>query len=293
VSAIGFVGLGLMGTPMASRLSVAGHRVAVTSRRHDPANAALAAGAEWVDRPAELAGCDAVITMLPAAVDVDQVLFGAGGLFDGDPVHALVVDMSTIGPAAASRLAAETVARGGRFADAPVSGGPPAAAAGTLAIMVGAGHSDYAQLEPVLSELGRPQRVGSVGSGQTAKLANQALIAGIMGGIADAFSLASSRGLSAADLHGAVSRGFGGSPLLDFVSSRLAEHDDAPGFKIAHMLKDLDLVAEAAAGSGADTRVAALVGKLFRELGDEALPLGTQRLASSRITTTLDNGEHR
>lgn len=290
---IGFVGLGIMGTPMAARLRVAGHRVLVTSRRRDPANAALAAGAEWVDRPSELARCELVITMLPAADDVDQVLFGAGGVFDAGSVHAHIVDMSTIGPGAASRLAAETVTRGGRFADAPVSGGPPAAAAGTLAIMVGAGPGDFAQLEPVLAELGRPQRVGAVGSGQTAKLANQALIAGIMGGIADAFSLAASRGLSVAELHSAVGRGFGGSPLLDFVTSRLTEHDDAPGFKISHMLKDLDLVAEAAAGSGADARVAALVAELFRELGADALPLGTQRLASSRISTTLDNGEHR
>lgn len=296
MSRVGLIGLGLMGTPMAVRLVEAGHDVAVTSRRHDPRNAAVVAGAQWHDSPSDLADREIVVTMLPEASDVDHVLFGAEGLFSGTSGPGIVVDMSTIGPDAAARIAAEVVARGARFADAPVSGGPAGAASGSLAIMVGAGPTDFERLAPLLSVLGTPRRLGPVSSGQTAKLANQALIAGIMGGIADAFSLATGRGLSISDLHEAVRVGFGGSPLLDFVAGRVAVGDDAPGFKIAHMTKDLDLVAEAADASASDARVAALVRRLFDELGPDARPLGTQRLPSSRIrqpSPDTDHGERR
>jgi 3-hydroxyisobutyrate dehydrogenase-like beta-hydroxyacid dehydrogenase len=164
----------------------------------------------------------------------------------------VVVDMSTIGPLATDAIRQLVAARGCSLVDAPVSGGPPGAAAGTLAIMAGGDPADFALVEPILGHLGTPRLLGPVGSGQKTKLVNQVLIGGIMGGLAEAFALASSQGLDLDATYRVASGGMAASSLLTWAWPRLIDGDLAPGFKISHLIKDLDLALGAARHEGLD-----------------------------------------
>jgi 3-hydroxyisobutyrate dehydrogenase-like beta-hydroxyacid dehydrogenase len=247
-----FIGLGLMGTPMATRLLEAGYDLTVHSRRRESGADLAERGARWADTAqAAAAQADVVITMLPDGAAVESVL--ADALTGPAPAGGqVVVDMSTIGPLATDTVHRLVTAQGRSLVDAPVSGGPPGATAGTLAIMAGGDSADFARVEPILAHLGRPHLLGPVGSGQKTKLVNQVLIGGIMGGLAEAFALASSQGLDLDATFQVASGGMAASNLLAWAWPRLIDGDLSPAFKISHMVKDLDLALGAAAHEGLD-----------------------------------------
>lgn len=252
---VAFVGLGLMGQPMAARVLAAGYPLTVHSRRRTSAAGLLASGATWAPSPRDAAAeADVVLTMLPDGPAVEEVLLGPDGALRAGREQQ-VVDLSTIGPASATHVG-DVLARGGcGFVDAPVSGGPPAAVAGTLSIMAGGDPAVYAAVEPVLRTMGLPVLLGPPGSGQRTKLVNQVLIAGIMGGLAEAFALADRGGLDLATTLEAARGGMAGSRLLDWAWPKMVEHDDAPGFKIGHLVKDLHLALDEAGTRGVELDV--------------------------------------
>lgn len=247
-----FIGLGLMGAPMATRLAEAGFALTVHSRRRESAAPLIDLGARWADTPQQaVVEAGVVITMLPDGAAVQSVLSEAlqGPTPQGGQI---IVDMSTIGPQATETVHQLVTARGRSLVDAPVSGGPPGAAAGTLAIMAGGSAADFAAVAPILGNLGTPRLLGPVGAGQKTKLVNQVLIAGIMGGLAEAFALASEQGLDLDATYEVASGGMAASNLLGFAWPRMIADDLAPGFKISHLIKDLNLALAAAEHEGLD-----------------------------------------
>ncbi|WP_053202651.1 NAD(P)-dependent oxidoreductase [Jiangella muralis] len=277
---VAVVGTGLMGLPVAVRLAEAGHDVTVHTRRKESAGPALAAGAAWADSAAAAGdGADVAITFLPDPPTVEAAVLGPDGLLAAATPPAVVADMSTGPPELARRLAAAAEARGVAALDAPVSGGPPGAAAGTLTIMAGGTSEAFALARPVLAELGTAVLVGGPGAGQSLKLVNQLLIGGIAGGIADAWALSGALGLDPAIVAEVVGRGFGASPLLAFMWPRLAGGDLAPGFKVDHMIKDLTLALAAGDEHGLDLAAGRSAQERYRWLSDAGDgDLGTQAL---------------
>lgn len=283
-----FIGLGLMGVPMATRLAEAGFALTVHSRRRESAAPLIDLDARWADTPQDaVAEANVVITMLPDGDAVRTVLSEA--LTGPAPTGGqIVVDMSTIGPQATETVNQLVTAHGRSLVDAPVSGGPPGAAAGTLAIMAGGSEADFAVVAPILGNLGTPRLLGPVGAGQKTKVVNQVLIAGIMGGLAEAFALATEQGLDLEATYDVASGGMAASNLLTFAWPRLIAGDLAPGFKIDHLIKDLNLALDAAEHEGLDLeatrtviagyhRAAAAVGG---DKGTQALLHGVTRTAS-------------
>lgn len=275
---VGFVGLGLMGGPMARRLLAAGHELRVTSRRRGSAADLEGSGAEWAATPRDCAvDRDLVVLMLPDVATVEYATLGPDGVLAGAP--AIVVDMSTTAPQLSERIAAHATAAGLSALDAPVSGGPPGAESGTLSIMVGGDPATFATAEPLLSELGTPRLLGPPGSGQRTKLVNQLLVAATASGVAEAWALASRLGLDPAAVHEVVSGGIAGGRLLEFMWPRLMNDDAAPGFKIDQMIKDLQLALVEADDGGLDLTTARGALRRYQELSaGGAGELGTQAL---------------
>lgn len=278
---IGFVGLGLMGRPMAARLLAAGHDVTVTSRRRTSAAELESAGAAWADDPAAgAAGHDLVILMLPDVATVERVALGPDGVVAAQPPPRVLIDMSTTAPELTERIATRCAELGIAALDAPVSGGPAGAEAGTLSIMVGGDAQAYASVEPVLTALGTPRLIGPVGAGQRTKLVNQLLIAGIASGIAEGWALSQRLGLDPEVVQSVVSGGLGASPLLSFMWPQLAARDFSPGFKIDQMIKDLNLALAEAERHGIDLQSGRGTVRRYQWLSEQGNgELGTQALA--------------
>ncbi|MBE9605459.1 NAD(P)-dependent oxidoreductase [Acetobacteraceae bacterium H6797] len=237
---IAFLGLGLMGAPMARNLLKAGFALTVWNRSAAKAEpfAALAATVEQ-DAAKAVQGADLVITMLENGPVVEQVLFGSG-VAEALKPGAILADMSSIKPAEAQDHAARLEARGVHHIDAPVSGGTTGAEAGSLAIMAGGEAAAFAKAEPVLRAMGRPVLVGPHGAGQLAKLANQIIVAGTIGAVAEAMMLAVAGGADPAKLREALRGGFAESRILELHALRMAERDfTTRGRSVTH-LKDLD-----------------------------------------------------
>ncbi|PZF84262.1 NAD(P)-dependent oxidoreductase [Jiangella anatolica] len=277
---IAVIGTGLMGLPVAGRLVDAGHHVTVHTRRQESAEPVLAAGAGWADSAAAAGdGAGLAILFLPDPQTVEAAVLGPDGLLSAAEPPAVVADMSTGPPELARRIAAAAADRGVAALDAPVSGGPPGAAAGTLTIMAGGTPEAFALARPVFAELGTAVLVGGPGAGQSLKLVNQLLIAGIAGGIADAWALSGALGLDPAVVAEVVGRGFGAGPLLGFMWPRLASDDLAPGFKVDHMIKDLTLALAAGDEHGLDLAAGRSAQERYRWLSDAGGgDLGTQAL---------------
>jgi 3-hydroxyisobutyrate dehydrogenase len=265
---IGFVGLGNMGAPMASRLVAAGHEVAVFDAKAE--RAALVPGAHGAASLADVAaGAEFVLTMLPASEQVRAVWLDAG-LADATRAEAVLIDASTIAVATAREVAA---ASGRAMLDAPVSGGVMGAEAGTLTFMVGGEQAAFARAEPVLRAMGRNViRCGEAGAGQAAKLCNNMLLAISMIGTCEAFLLAERLGLPAQALFDVASRSSGQCwsltsycPVPGPVPASPANRDHAPGFAASLMTKDLALAQDAAREVGAVTPLGAQALALYRE----------------------------
>src|SRR5262245_14730654 len=281
---VGVIGLGIMGAPMARNLLRAGHVVVVYGRRRERVEPLVAAGASSADSPAAVArAVETVITMLPDAPDVEEVLAGRDGILAGAAAGSLVIDMSTIAPAAARALAARAAAAGVAFLDAPVSGGEQGAIAGTLSIMVGGDEAAFGRIRPVLAALGsRITYMGGPGQGQMTKLVNQVIGATTLAAVAEGVLLAARAGLDPAAMVQALAGGAAASWMLAEQAPRMQRRDFAPGFMVRLQQKDLRLALAAAAEVGVPLPATALVHQLFAAVeahGGGAL--GTQALVTA------------
>ncbi len=247
---IGFIGLGIMGAPMALRLAAGGHQLFVHTRSQ-LREEVRAAGATVCASAAEVArAADIIFTMLPDTPDVERVLFGAGGVAEGLKDSALgktVVDMSSIAPIATKDFAARIEAAGCAWLDAPVSGGEVGAKAGTLTIMVGGQQAVFDSIRPLFELMGKNiTLVGGAGAGQTCKVANQIIVALNIAAVSEALVFASKAGADPAKVREALMGGFASSRILEVHGERMIKRTFNPGFRIALHQKDLNLALQSA-----------------------------------------------
>ncbi|WP_420139009.1 NAD(P)-dependent oxidoreductase [Sphingomonas sp.] len=266
---VSFIGLGVMGGPMAGHLAAAGHDVTVYNRSGDKM-------AEWLQRhagksgatPALAAeGADAVFTCVGADADLEEVLLGPDGAFATMRPGALFVDHTTVSARIARRLAAEGQERGLLVVDAPVSGGQAGAENGTLSIMCGATHEAFGRAQPLMQAYAaRIVHVGEPGAGQTAKMCNQIAIAGVIQGVAESLRFAQAAGLDTDKVFEAISAGAAGSWQMQNRWATMAQDQFDFGFAVNWMRKDLGLALEEARINGATLPVAALVDQFYAEV---------------------------
>ncbi|AJE47816.1 2-hydroxy-3-oxopropionate reductase [Celeribacter indicus] len=244
---IGFIGLGVMGRPMARHLIDAGHTLYV-NRVKAASQALVEAGAIACDTPAEVARrSEIVITIVPDTPDVEAVLFGPEGVSEGLQQGALVIDMSSISPVATKAFAERIRAGGGGYVDAPVSGGEVGAKAGTLTIMAGGSEADFARARPLFEIMGKTiTHVGEVGDGQTTKVANQIIVGLNIQAVAEALVFAKASGADPAKVREALMGGFADSTILKVHGERMINRTFDPGFRLRLHQKDLDLAVNAA-----------------------------------------------
>ncbi|ACB23772.1 2-hydroxy-3-oxopropionate reductase [Methylobacterium sp. PvP062] len=261
---IGFIGLGIMGAPMAGHLIAAGHSLFLKSRRGVP-EALLAAGGTACATAAEVAErADTIILMLPDTPDVEQVLFGADGVAGGLSPGKTVIDMSSIAPLATKDFAARIAERGGAYLDAPVSGGEVGAKNAALSIMVGGEAETFARAEPLFAAMGKTvTHVGPVGSGQVAKVANQIIVALTIEAVAEGLLFASKAGADPAKVRQAITGGLATSRILELHGARMIERTFDPGFRIGLHQKDLNLALDNARTLGLSLPATALAQQLF------------------------------
>lgn len=278
---IGWIGLGQMGGRMLPHLLDAGHPVTFLARRDDAAAPFVERGAVRLADPAAVAeASDVIITIVAMPADVEQVHLGERGLLTGEVAGRTFIDMTTSSPSLARRISAAAEAAGADALDAPVSGGPAGAAGATLSIMLGGRADVVERVMPVLRRLGTTiVHHGEAGAGQSAKLVNQVVVGGSMLALTEAFLLARESGLDAEKVLETLGAGIAGSGLLRFMWPRIAAGDIEPGFRVAHLVKDLDLALAAAAEGDLEVPGTALVRELYdriraRGLGDA----GTQSL---------------
>jgi 2-hydroxy-3-oxopropionate reductase len=238
---IGFIGLGIMGRPMAKNLIKAGHELVVDEHQEETTAELVAAGAQRGGRPAEIARqVDLVITMLPNSPNVREVALGADGIINGAHRGLVYVDMSSIAPLVSREVAGALADQGIAMLDAPVSGGEPKAIEGTLSIMVGGDRAVFDQVHDVLAAMGSSVvHVGDVGAGNIAKLANQVVVALNIAAVAEAFVLAEKAGVRPDSVLEAIRGGLAGSTVLEAKAPMMLAHDFTPGFRIDLHVKDL------------------------------------------------------
>lgn len=275
---VGFIGLGVMGRPMARNLIKRGFALVVHSRSQGPVDELVTAGATAATSPGDLARqVTRIITMLPDGPDVAQVLAGDAGVFSSMQPGTIIVDMSTISPATARSLAAAAHDRRANMLDAPVSGGEIGAIDGSLSIMVGGDASALETMRPILSAMGNPDRIvhiGESGAGQICKACNQLVIGGTLASVGEAFALARKSGVEPAKVRAALMGGFAASRVLEVHGERLLQHNFKPGFPARLYRKDLKIVMEALHEAQAPAPVTAVVQQLLTALvadGKEAL----------------------
>ncbi len=240
---IGFIGTGIMGLPMAQNLQKAGHDIFL-SEHHDKAPAALLeGGAVALANPKEVAQeAEFIIIMVPDTPQVEDVLFRENGVAEGVGQNKIVIDMSSISPSATKQFAEKINATGAQYLDAPVSGGEVGAKAGSLSIMVGGSEESFARALPLFEAMGKNiTRVGGNGDGQTAKVANQIIVALNIQAVAEALLFAAKNGADPAKVREALMGGFAGSKILEVHGERMIKGTFDPGFRINLHQKDLNL----------------------------------------------------
>ncbi len=247
---VGFIGLGIMGKPMALNLGKGGHELFLNSRSgvpQDMAGAGTACGS-----PKEVAQqAEVIVTMVPDTPDVERVLFGADGVAAGLSAGKTVVDMSSISPLATKEFASRIGELDCDYLDAPVSGGEVGAKAGSLTIMVGGPESAFARVQPLFELMGKNVTlVGGNGDGQTTKVANQIIVALNIEAVGEALLFASRAGADPALVRQALMGGFASSRILEVHGERMVKRNFAPGFRIELHQKDLNLALEGARSLG-------------------------------------------
>ncbi len=268
---IGFVGLGIMGAPMAQNLLKAGFEVAVWNRTASKCEPLVSAGAKAAESPAAVAAASEVtVSCVTNSADVEEVVLGPSGIAEGAAPGSVHIDCSTISPEVTRQIAAKLAERQVQMLDAPVSGGDVGAKAGTLAIMVGGESATFERCLPVLQAMGKTiVHVGPSGAGQVVKLCNQ-----VAGGLnllamAEAIALARRAGVDPAKMLEVVSAGAAGSWMLQNLGPRALDGDFAPGFMVELMQKDLRLALEAATASLTPLPGTALVNQLYTAIEAE------------------------
>jgi 2-hydroxy-3-oxopropionate reductase len=266
--AVGVVGLGTMGLPMAANLISAGFPTMVWSRRPEPSALAAWLGANSAESPSQLGGrCGVVLTLLPDDADLREVVFASNGLVRGMRPGSLLVIMGTIDPAAARRLGDELSEHDIHVVDAPVSGGDVAARAATLSIMAGGESADIATLSPVFAALATTvHHMGGLGSGQLAKACNQVVVATTLVALGEALTLGRKSGLDPAALLAVLAGGLAGSKALEIKAEKLLSREYDPGGRAAFQIKDLAFALSAGRQVQVALPVTALVDQLFAAL---------------------------
>ena len=260
---IAFLGIGLMGFPMARRLCEAGYTVHAWNRSPDKAERLRPMGAHIHAEAAQAAAqADIVISMLENGPVTEQVLF-EGGVVNAMRAGALLVDMASIKPIEARDHAQRLEAKGLRHLDVPVSGGTVGAEAGTLVMMAGGNEADFDQVVPVLNVMGRATHVGPHGSGQLTKLANQMIVGITIGAVAEALLLCERGGASMAKVREAITGGFADSRVLQLHGQRMVEHDFAPRARMTVQVKDMRNALATAAETGFQAPITALLEQLY------------------------------
>jgi 2-hydroxy-3-oxopropionate reductase len=258
---VAFIGMGIMGKPMAINLRKAGHSVFVHGRRAETMAQPVEAGCTGCASPAEAAAqAEIIIVMVSDTPDVEQVLFGENGVAAGARPGSVVVDMSTISPVATRTFADRLRARGVEMLDAPVSGGDVGAINATLSIMVGGRPEVFARVKPAFEAMGKNiVLVGENGAGQVAKACNQIVVAVTIEGVAEALVFARRNGVDPARVRDALMGGFAGSRILEVHGKRMLDNDYTPGFKTKLHQKDINIVMQTAKELGLALPGAALV----------------------------------
>ena len=289
MSTIAFIGLGIMGGPMAQRLVDAGHTVVGFNRSSGPVERLVAAGGKGAGSVAEaVRDADVIITMVPDSPDVEEVALGEDGIYAHAPQGSIHIDMSSIRPDVAAGLYDAGKAVGVRVMDAPVSGGEPGAIEGTLSIMVGADRADFDAVQPILDTVGTTVvLVGPPGSGQTVKAANQLIVAGNIELVAEAIVFLRAYGVDTEAAVSVLSGGLAGSRILERKAASMLAGNFEPGFRIDLHHKDMGIVTSAARERDVVIPLGALTAQLMaaaRAQGDggldhSALLRGVERLS--------------
>jgi 2-hydroxy-3-oxopropionate reductase len=268
MTTVAFIGLGIMGKPMAVNLVRAGFDVTAYNRSRPAAEALAAAGGRAAASVAEAVKDAAVVaTMLPDSPDVQAVLAGPDGVFAHAAEGCLVIDFSTIRPDAAAQLAAEGASRGLRVLDAPVSGGEQGAIDAALSVMVGGAAADFAAALPVLNAVGKTVvHVGPAGSGQTVKAANQLIVAGTIELVAEAIVFLEAHGVDTAAAVTVLAGGLAGNAILQRKAAGMLARDFTPGFRVELHDKDMGIVTAAARQAGVVIPLGAAVSQLIASL---------------------------
>lgn len=268
---VGFIGLGVMGRPMAKHILAKGYQVIVFNRSRPAVDELVGAGAVGATSPADVAArATVVITMVPDTPDVEAVLQGPGGVLETLRPGSVVIDMSSISPVATRTMAAAVAAKGSAMLDAPVSGGEIGAINGTLSIMIGGNADAVARVRPILEAMGNPERIVHVGSepgsGQICKVCNQIAIGGALAGVSEAFAVARKAGVDPAKVREALLGGFAASRVLEVHGERMLKGNYVPGFRARLYQKDLRLANETAGAHGVSIPATAVVTQLLNAL---------------------------
>ena len=262
---VGFIGLGIMGKPMAKNLMEAGYDLVVHNRSPEKAEELAGEGATAAGTPREVAeGCDVVITMLPDSPQVEEVLSGEGGVFEGVREGALIVDMSTISPVVTESLSARAKEKGASLLDAPVSGGDVGAIEGTLSIMVGGSEEDFERAKPLFEVMGKTvTHVGPTGAGQVTKAANQIVVALTIEAVSEALVLGSKGGVSPEKILDVLGGGLAGNKVMEVKREKFLSHNFDPGFRSELHHKDLGIALAAGREYGVALPVTAVVDQML------------------------------
>jgi len=295
---IGFIGLGVMGKPMAKNLLAAGYSVTVWNRTRSKMDELLALGAMGADSPKEVAeNSDVVITMLADSPDVEEVLLGPLGIIESAREGLTAIDMSTISPQVTRRIAEKLAQKGVKILDAPVSGGEIGAIKGTLSIMVGGPEKTFEECLPIFQVLGKKVTyMGPNGTGQTTKLCNQVICALNIQAVCEGLILGAKAGLDLEKLLEVVTAGAASSWMLSNLGPKMVKRGFEPGFRIRHQQKDLRLALTAAAELDLPLPATGLVHQIFRiaeaeglsEKGTQALITAMEKIAGEKPTSSRD-----
>jgi 2-hydroxy-3-oxopropionate reductase len=265
---IGFIGLGIMGKPMAKNLLKAGYSLVVSDLNKAAVDEVVAAGAQVANSTADLTGqCQVILTMLPNSPQVRQVALGVGGLIESIKPGTVFIDMSSINPIASREISEALSAKGVEMLDAPVSGGEPKAIDGTLAFMVGGKPEVFEQHKDLLGKMGASVvYCGTIGAGNVTKLCNQIIVAVNIAAVSEALMLGQKAGVSPNLIYQAIRGGLAGSTVLDAKAPMMMDRNFKPGFKIDLHIKDLNNVLDTAKSLDSPTFMSSMVMEMMKSL---------------------------
>ena len=265
---IGFIGLGIMGRPMAQNLIEAGYELVLYTRTKEKAEELAVGRATVADGPKEVAeNSDVLITMLPDSPQVEEVVAGEDGVLEGIKEGSLLIDMSTISPVVTRELAAKVRQRGASMLDAPVSGGDTGAKKGTLSIMVGGSEEDFERAKPLFGVMGETvTHVGPSGTGEVVKACNQIVVALTIEAVSEALVLGSKAGVDPAKVIEVLSGGLAGNRVMEAKGENFLEHEFSPGFRLELHRKDLGIALSAGREYGVPLPITAIVDQILEAL---------------------------